>query len=145
MSLNLAINRREILNDFLQQYKLGNTNNTCDLTAKMLEAFRMIIGFSATRDIALSHSLSKGAILPLCLCCSHARGPVETMLIRGLIKTQEGPMAKTASYCSDCYNKIGRNEDGQIQSAEKNGQVPMTEQGTCCKCNNKTVVVFYEN
>ncbi len=54
-------------------------------------------------------------------------------------------MGKTATYCSDCDNKVGRTEDSQIQEAEKAGQVPMTNQGTCCKCNNNTVVIFYEN
>ncbi|SLM46371.1 protein of unknown function [Nitrospira japonica] len=54
-------------------------------------------------------------------------------------------MAKTATYCSDCYNKVGRTEDAQIQAAEKSGQIPMTGQGTCCKCSKATVVVFYEN
>lgn len=54
-------------------------------------------------------------------------------------------MAKTSAYCSDCYNKVGRTEDSQIQAAEKAGQVPMTSQGTCCQCNKTTVVVYYEN
>ena len=54
-------------------------------------------------------------------------------------------MAKTATYSSDCYNKVGRTEDAQIQAAEKSGEVPMTGQGTCCKCSKATVVVFYES
>ena len=54
-------------------------------------------------------------------------------------------MAKTATYCSDCYNKVGRTQDAQIQAAEKAGQVPMTSQGTCCKCNKASVVVYYES
>ncbi len=54
-------------------------------------------------------------------------------------------MAKTSTYCSDCYNKVGRTEDAQIQAAEKSGQVPMTGQGTCCKCNKATIVVYYES
>jgi len=54
-------------------------------------------------------------------------------------------MAKTATYCSECYNKEGRTNDAQIQAAEKAGQVPMTAQGTCCKCNKSAVVVYYES
>ena len=54
-------------------------------------------------------------------------------------------MAKTATYCSDCYNKVGRVDDAQIKAAEAAGQTPMTGQGTCCKCNKATVVVFYES
>ncbi|WP_455245108.1 hypothetical protein [Petrachloros mirabilis] len=54
-------------------------------------------------------------------------------------------MGKTAAYCSDCYNKVGRSRDSQVQEAEKAGQIPMTSQGTCCKCKKTTVVVFYEN
>lgn len=54
-------------------------------------------------------------------------------------------MAKTATYCSDCYNTVGRTEDTQIQAAEKLGQMPMTSQGTCCTCSKSTVVVYYES
>lgn len=54
-------------------------------------------------------------------------------------------MAKTSTYCSDCYNKVGRTEDPQIQSAENAGQAPMTGQRTCCKCNKATIVVYYES
>jgi hypothetical protein len=54
-------------------------------------------------------------------------------------------MAKTATYCSDCYNKVGRVEDAQIKAAEASGQTPMTGQGTCCKCSKATVVVYYES
>jgi hypothetical protein len=54
-------------------------------------------------------------------------------------------MAKTATYRSDCYNKVGRAEDAQILAAEKAGEVPMTGQGTCCKCNKATVVVYCES
>ncbi len=54
-------------------------------------------------------------------------------------------MAKTSTYCSECYNKTGRAEDAQIQAAERAGQVPMTGQGTCCKCGQATIVVYYES
>ena len=54
-------------------------------------------------------------------------------------------MAETATYCSECYNKVGRSEDVQIQAAEKAGEVHMTGQGTCCKCNKSTVVLYYES
>jgi hypothetical protein len=54
-------------------------------------------------------------------------------------------MGKTATYCSECYNKVARVEDGQVKAAEASGQTPMTSQGTCCKCNKATVVVFYES
>ncbi|HEU4686343.1 MAG TPA: hypothetical protein VFS39_17685, partial [Nitrospira sp.] len=60
-------------------------------------------------------------------------------------RVQGGTMAKTATYCSECYNRVGRSEDAQIQAAERSGQVPMTTQGTCCKCNKATVVVYYES
>ena len=53
-------------------------------------------------------------------------------------------MGKTATYCSECYNKVGRVEDAQVKAAESAGKTPMTGQGTCCKCNKATVVVFYE-
>jgi hypothetical protein len=53
-------------------------------------------------------------------------------------------MAKTATYCSDCYNKVGRTEDANVKSAEAAGNTPMTVQGTCCKCSKATIVVFYE-
>jgi hypothetical protein len=53
-------------------------------------------------------------------------------------------MSQTAPYCSECYNKVGRTEDAGIQAAEREGKVPMTKQGTCCKCNQATVVVVYE-
>lgn len=54
-------------------------------------------------------------------------------------------MGQTAAYCSDCYNKVGRSEDAQIQAAEKAGQVPMTKQGACGKCSKSTTVVYYES
>lgn len=54
-------------------------------------------------------------------------------------------MGQSTAYCSDCYNKVGRSEDAQIQAAEKAGQVPMTKQGTCCKCSKATTVVYYES
>lgn len=53
-------------------------------------------------------------------------------------------MAQTAPYCSDCYNKVGRTEDAGVKAAESEGKVPMTKQGTCCKCNQATIVVVYE-
>jgi hypothetical protein len=43
-------------------------------------------------------------------------------------------MAKTATYCSECYNKVGRVEDAVVKAAEASGKTPMTGQGTCCKC-----------
>lgn len=66
-------------------------------------------------------------------------------MIRMSNRYRGGAMAKTAEYCSDCYNKVGRTKDSQIQAAEKAGQVPMTGQGTCCKCHKSTVVVYYES
>ena len=54
-------------------------------------------------------------------------------------------MPKTATYCSECYNKVGRVEDAHVKAAEASGQTPMTGQGTCCKCNKATVVVYYES
>ncbi len=54
-------------------------------------------------------------------------------------------MGATAAYCSDCYNKITRSEDPQIQAAERAGSTPMTKQGTCSKCGKSTVVVYFES
>lgn len=53
-------------------------------------------------------------------------------------------MAQTAAYCSDCYNKIARQEDAQVKAAERAGHAPMTKQGSCSKCAKATIVVFYE-
>lgn len=53
-------------------------------------------------------------------------------------------MGQTATYCSDCYNKVGRVQDAQIKAAESDGKVPMTTQGICCSCNTSTVVVYFE-
>ena len=53
-------------------------------------------------------------------------------------------MGHTASYCSECYNKVGRTEDPQVKAAESEGKIPMTKQGACAKCGKDTVVVYYE-
>ncbi len=53
-------------------------------------------------------------------------------------------MGQTATYCSDCYNKVGRAEDADIKAAEGAGKTPMTSQGTCCKCSKATIVVYYD-
>jgi hypothetical protein len=53
-------------------------------------------------------------------------------------------MAKTSTYSSECYNMVGRTEDAQIQAAERAGHVLMTGQGTCCKCDKATIVLYYE-
>lgn len=53
-------------------------------------------------------------------------------------------MGSTATYCSECYNKVGRTEDAQVKAAESEGRVPMTKQGTCAKCSKDTVVIYYE-
>lgn len=53
-------------------------------------------------------------------------------------------MAQTASYCSDCYNKVARSEDAGIKAAENEGKTPMTKQGSCAKCGKAAVVVYYE-
>jgi hypothetical protein len=53
-------------------------------------------------------------------------------------------MGQTAPYCSDCYNKVGRTEDAAVKAAEREGKVPMTKQGTCCKCSQPAIVVYYE-
>jgi len=53
-------------------------------------------------------------------------------------------MGQTASYCSDCYNKVGRTQDADIKAAEGAGKTPMTAQGTCCTCSKATVVVYYD-
>jgi hypothetical protein len=53
-------------------------------------------------------------------------------------------MGQTATYCSDCYNKVGRAQDAQIKAAESDGKIPMTKEGTCCSCSKSTVVVYFE-
>ncbi len=53
-------------------------------------------------------------------------------------------MAKTSPYCSECYNKVGRTQDAAVKAAEQEGKVPMTTQGTCSKCSQATIVVYYE-
>ncbi len=53
-------------------------------------------------------------------------------------------MGETSAYCSDCYNKIARVEDAQVQAAESAGTAPMTKQGTCSKCGKSAVVVYYK-
>ncbi len=53
-------------------------------------------------------------------------------------------MAATATYCSDCYNKVARTQDAQVKAAESAGNVPMTKQGTCAATSKSTVVVYYE-
>lgn len=55
-----------------------------------------------------------------------------------------GTMGQTATYCSDCYNKVGRTQDPQIKAAESDGKVPMTKEGACCSCQEATVVVYFE-
>jgi len=55
-----------------------------------------------------------------------------------------GAMGETPAYCSDCYNKIARVEDAQVQAAERAGTAPMTKQGTCSKCGKSAVVVYYK-
>ena len=53
-------------------------------------------------------------------------------------------MGQTATYCSDCYNKVGRAQDQQIKAAESDGKVPMTKEGACCSYQKATVVVYFE-
>jgi hypothetical protein len=53
-------------------------------------------------------------------------------------------MGQTASYCSDCYNKVARSEDVAVKAAESEGKIPMTKQGSCAKCGMTAVVVYYE-
>ena len=54
-------------------------------------------------------------------------------------------MRQTATYCSDCYGKVGRVQDAQIKAAESDGKVlPMTKEGTCYSCSKATVVVYFE-
>jgi hypothetical protein len=57
---------------------------------------------------------------------------------------QGGIMGQTASYCSDCYNKVARSEDAAVKAAESEGKIPMTKQGSCTKCGKTAVVVYYE-
>lgn len=53
-------------------------------------------------------------------------------------------MGQTATYCSDCYNKVARAQDAQIKAAESDGKIPMTKQGTCHSCSKATVVIYFE-
>jgi hypothetical protein len=53
-------------------------------------------------------------------------------------------MGQTATYCSDCYNKVARVQDAQIKAAESDGKIPMTKEGTCCSCSKATVVIYFE-
>ena len=53
-------------------------------------------------------------------------------------------MGQTATYCSDCYNKVGRTQDAQIKTAESGGKVPMTKEGPCSSCNKATIVIYFE-
>lgn len=56
-------------------------------------------------------------------------------------------MGDTASYCSDCYNALGKGDvpaDPQVQAAEAAAKAPMTKNGTCSRCGKATVVVYYE-
>jgi hypothetical protein len=57
---------------------------------------------------------------------------------------EEGEMAETPPYCSDCYNTHARTNDAQVKAAEGAGKTPMTKQGTCIKCGKATIVVYYE-
>ena len=53
-------------------------------------------------------------------------------------------MGQTATYCSDCYNKVARAQDAQIKTRESDGKIPMTKEGTCCSCSKATVVIYFE-
>jgi hypothetical protein len=53
-------------------------------------------------------------------------------------------MAKTPSYCSECYNTHARANDARVKTAESAGKTPMTKQGTCVKCGKAAIVVYYE-
>ena len=50
-------------------------------------------------------------------------------------------MGQTATYCSECYNKVARTKDDAVIAAEREGKVPMTRQGTCSQAG---IVIFYE-
>ena len=53
-------------------------------------------------------------------------------------------MGQTATYRSDCYNKVARAQDAQIKTGESDGKIPMTKEGTCCSCSKATVVIYFE-
>lgn len=53
-------------------------------------------------------------------------------------------MGQTATYCSECYNKVARMEDDAVKAAEREGKVPMTKQGTCSHCSQSGTVIYYE-
>jgi hypothetical protein len=53
-------------------------------------------------------------------------------------------MGQTETYCSDCYNTVGRVQDARIKAAESNGKTPMTKEGTCCSCKKTTIVAYFE-
>ena len=53
-------------------------------------------------------------------------------------------MGQTATYCSDCNNKVAWAQDAQIKTTESDGKIPMTKEGTCCSCSKATVVIYFE-
>jgi len=53
-------------------------------------------------------------------------------------------MGQTATYCSNCYNKVARAQDAQIKTAKSDGKIPMTKEWTCCLCSKATVVIYFE-
>lgn len=57
---------------------------------------------------------------------------------------QGGTMGQTATYCSECYNKVARTEDDAVKAAEREGKVPMTKQGSCSRCSQAGTVIYYE-
>lgn len=46
-------------------------------------------------------------------------------------KPQGGAMGQTATYGREYYSKVARTEDDALKAAEREGKVPMTQQGTC--------------
>ena len=52
-------------------------------------------------------------------------------------------MAKTATYCSECYNKVGRVEDAVVKAAEASRENAHDRARHCCKCSKATIVVYY--
>lgn len=51
-------------------------------------------------------------------------------------------MGQTATYCSECAIKFARTEDDAMEAAEREGKVPMPQQGTCSTCGRSGTVIY---
>ena len=64
---------------------------------------------------------------------SHSQGSPERRAI-----------GQTATYCSECYNKVARMEDDTVKATERKSKGSYDETGTCGRGSQAGTVIYYE-